>query len=63
VIVGRFADAPLDVAGKGGARDLFGLAPRPELRRTIEWERRNPPPVNPAMFDYDAEDRAVGARA
>jgi nucleoside-diphosphate-sugar epimerase len=33
------------------------------LRRTIEWERRNPPPVNPAMFDYDAEDRAVGARA
>ena len=33
------------------------------LRRTIEWERGNPPPVNPAMFDYDAEDRAVGARA
>ena len=33
------------------------------LRRTIDWERRNPPPVNPAMFDYDAEDRAVEARA
>ena len=33
------------------------------LRRTIEWERRNPPPVNPAMFDYEAEDRAVAARA
>lgn len=29
------------------------------LRRTIAWERANPPPVNPAMFDYAAEDRAV----
>ena len=33
------------------------------LRRTIQWERANPPPVNPALFDYDAEDRSVGARA
>ena len=30
------------------------------LRRTIEWERANPPaPVDPAQFDYEAEDRAL----
>lgn len=33
------------------------------LKRTIEWERANQPPVNPALFDYEAEDRALGARA
>ena len=26
------------------------------LARTIEWERANPPAVNPAQFDYAAED-------
>ncbi|MGE5244807.1 MAG: NAD-dependent dehydratase [Betaproteobacteria bacterium] len=32
--------------------------PRDEaLRRTIAWERANPPPFNPEMFDYAAEDR------
>ncbi|HEY6928938.1 MAG TPA: NAD-dependent epimerase/dehydratase family protein [Thermoanaerobaculia bacterium] len=30
------------------------------LRRTIEWERANPPAhVDPAQFDYAAEDRAL----
>ena len=30
------------------------------LRRTIEWERANPPAqVDPAQFDYTAEDRAL----
>lgn len=32
------------------------------LRRTIAWERANPPASNPAMFDYVAEDAALGAR-
>ena len=33
--------------------------PLPEaLARTIHWERKNPPPVNPAAFDYAAEDAA-----
>ncbi len=32
------------------------------LRRTIEWERANPPsPINPAMFDYAAEDEVLAA--
>ena len=31
------------------------------LRRTIAWERANPPgAIDPAQFDYDAEDRALG---
>ena len=30
------------------------------LRRTVEWERANPPArINPAEFDYAAEDRAL----
>lgn len=29
---------------------------RDALVRTIEWERRNPPAVAPAAFDYEAED-------
>jgi nucleoside-diphosphate-sugar epimerase len=36
--------------------------PRDEaLRRTIAWERANPPPVDPRQFDYAAEDRALSA--
>jgi nucleoside-diphosphate-sugar epimerase len=32
------------------------------LRRTIEWERANPPDnVNDAEFDYDAEDRVLAS--
>jgi nucleoside-diphosphate-sugar epimerase len=36
-------------------------APRAEaLRRTIEWERAHPPAaVNPAEYDYAAEDAAI----
>ncbi len=34
------------------------------LRRTIAWERANPPAtVDPARFDYAAEDTALAARA
>jgi nucleoside-diphosphate-sugar epimerase len=29
------------------------------FRRTIEWERANPPSVPLAVFDYEAEDAAV----
>ena len=31
------------------------------IRRTIEWERANPPVVDPAAFDYAAEDGAIAA--
>jgi len=32
------------------------------IRRTIEWERANPPgEFNPHRFDYAAEDAAIGA--
>jgi len=32
---------------------------REALTRTIAWERANPPPFNPAAFDYAAEDAAA----
>jgi nucleoside-diphosphate-sugar epimerase len=32
------------------------------LRRTIEWERANPPAMDPRAFDYAAEDAAISAR-
>jgi nucleoside-diphosphate-sugar epimerase len=36
------------------------LLPREEaMRRTIEWERANPPSQPTAQFDYEAEDQAV----
>lgn len=36
------------------------LLPREEaIRRTIEWERANPPVASPAQFDYAAEDVAL----
>jgi dTDP-D-glucose 4,6-dehydratase len=31
------------------------------LRRTIEWERTHPPTIDPAQFDYAAEDAALSA--
>jgi nucleoside-diphosphate-sugar epimerase len=31
------------------------------LRKTIDWERTHPPPVDPAQFDYAAEDAALTA--
>ena len=44
-----------------GFREPVGI---PEaLRRTIEWERRNPPSDLPATtFDYAAEDAAITTR-
>jgi nucleoside-diphosphate-sugar epimerase len=29
------------------------------IRRSVEWERANPAPVEPAAFDYAAEDAAI----
>jgi nucleoside-diphosphate-sugar epimerase len=29
------------------------------IQRTIEWERANPPPIDPAAFDYVAENAAI----
>jgi nucleoside-diphosphate-sugar epimerase len=31
------------------------------LARTVAWERAHPAPFDPAAFDYDAEDRAMGS--
>ncbi len=31
------------------------------LKKTIAWERENFPRINPLLFDYEAEDRAVAA--
>jgi nucleoside-diphosphate-sugar epimerase len=34
------------------------------IRRTIAWEKNNPPnTINPQQFDYDAEDAALASRA
>jgi nucleoside-diphosphate-sugar epimerase len=34
------------------------------LRRTVEWERANPPQrIDPALYDYQAEDEAAGRMA
>jgi nucleoside-diphosphate-sugar epimerase len=30
------------------------------LRRTVAWERTHPPAIDPAQFDYTAEDTALG---
>jgi nucleoside-diphosphate-sugar epimerase len=29
------------------------------IERTIAWERANPPPIDPKMFDYAAEDAVI----
>lgn len=29
------------------------------IARTVAWERENPPTINPASFDYAAEDAAA----
>lgn len=45
-----------------GYREL--VAPDEAIRRTIEWERANPPgEFNPHRFDYAAEDAAAGTGA
>ena len=37
------------------------VPPEEAMRRTVEWERANPPAqVDPAQFDYAAEDAAPG---
>jgi len=33
------------------------------IRRTIEWERAHPPPIDPRAFDYAAEDAAISRRS
>jgi len=38
------------------------IAREEAIRRTIEWERANPPPVDPRAFDYGAEDAALVER-
>jgi nucleoside-diphosphate-sugar epimerase len=38
------------------------VAPEEEMRRGIEWERQHGPAVDPAKFDYAAEDAAMGDR-
>jgi nucleoside-diphosphate-sugar epimerase len=36
--------------------------PREAMRRTVEWERANPPePIDAAQFDYAAEDAAIAS--
>ena len=42
-----------------GYREPIG--PEEALKRTIEWERTHPPPIDPAQFDYAAEDAALSA--
>jgi len=42
-----------------GFREPVG--PEEALRRTIEWERTHPPPIDPTQFDYAAEDAALSA--
>ncbi len=50
-------------AGSGRIRRELAyreIIPRDEaLHRTIAWERAHPPQVIPALFDYEAEDRAA----
>ena len=51
----------------GAIRRKLGYAepiPRDEaLRRTVAWERDHPPAtIDPAQYDYAAEDRALAAR-
>jgi len=48
------------IRGELGFRELIGR--EDAMRRTIEWERVNPPTTfNPHPFDYDAEDRVTAA--
>jgi hypothetical protein len=53
------------VASSKLIRDELGygepVAPEEALRRTIEWERTHPPPIDPGKFDYAAEDAALSA--
>jgi nucleoside-diphosphate-sugar epimerase len=38
------------------------VAPEDAMRRTVAWEREHPPEkIDPASFDYAAEDAAIGS--
>ncbi len=55
-------------ASSARLRQELGYVPPIErtegLRRTSAWERANPPAtIDPALFDYAAEDAALAARA
>ena len=58
------------VAGSTRIRTELGFAERvpvdEAIRRTIAWQRANPPPIPMAVFDYAAEDAVIekiGSRA
>ena len=40
-----------------GYREI--VSPEEALSRAIQWERASPPPVDPAQFDYEAEEQAL----
>lgn len=39
------------------------VLPEEALRKTVEWERANPPVVDPTQFDYEAEDSVMAETA
>jgi hypothetical protein len=58
------------VADSTRIRTELGFAERvpvdEAIRRTIAWQRANPPPIPMAVFDYAAEDAVIekiGSRA
>lgn len=40
-----------------GYREIFSV--QEAVRRTVAWERANPPDIDPARFDYAAEDALI----
>ncbi|HLC11550.1 MAG TPA: NAD-dependent dehydratase, partial [Candidatus Bathyarchaeia archaeon] len=48
-------------------RDELGFSERISfeqgLRKTVEWERNNPPEIRHGLFDYEAEDIALRGTA
>ncbi len=55
-------DLSLDTARIRQELGYTEVTPRTEaLRRTIAWERANPPQIDPAQFDYAAEDAVLAA--
>jgi nucleoside-diphosphate-sugar epimerase len=40
-----------------GYREI--VSPEEALSRAIQWERDSPPPIEPAQFDYEAEEQAL----
>ena len=57
-------DLSLDTARIRHELGYAEVTPREEaLRRTITWERANPPQFDPAQFDYAAEDLVLLTRS